>query len=927
MAKIRKIYDQTIKPDGSKTTIYPITSTRAVYTPEGETLDSYLKDGYFHGADLAGYKVVFNVYELPTTETPFGYLMDSNLYVWVGTGGNTLDGKYQNCGPFRGPKGFDGLDGIPGERGSAGLQGPKGEKGDKGDSGVDLGQVTLTTALAETETGKALDASVAQYKIGFVDGEQEIEDVPSNYYNRQEVDQQIDVLQSQINSIHPNIVYGDVNNVPDEEDLTTDSHGLLKLKDRAGQDGMAYYILRKDKSFAEQVVHTNAIYEIRYDFDLDNESVTIPAGCVLKFDGGCLSNGTLTGNNTSIEALKNKIFDDVSFSGSWTIDCIYPEWFGAVSEEDVDSREAIQRSIDFAGSIMNSCVKFTGFNYHLKTLSDNENKYALIINAMSGLRLEGIVTKDKRTIICDEDCVAAIALKGDCRNMVIDSIFIGCNDKADYGILSVNAYSSNLLFTNVFVHRAIEAGFRIATYVSVFTKCNVMITKRGFDIGDYTNNGPNTSCTFNSCYANYCTEAGYYFKHQTYSSLNSCACDHSEIAYKFDNAYGVSMNGCGCETCRRMIYGSACLGFAINTLYGLYIGDDSAATKPDYLIEFVRATKCTIGGIQLLSSKNYSYILGLTGHNLETESITILDESIEPYEVYYVTNQRYENPIVYLRNNCPNKKYSISDQGGLNGLISKLKFINLTSYNRDYEYNYASRYDTTNVIELAAGNYAIRGLEHIGLGDIIIKSSTGDPDDVVITNADSYCGFFVSNARNIIFKDVTITSVEDSVHRTVFTAYNSNVVFDNCKFSAGDSNKGMIAMARNNSTIFFRSNCSYSGSFHQETYYNILSLVGCDSTSKISMDYLGSLSDINSVFKYPGCSIYLQNKLYNGIIGVKVDPSNNVRLIIEGDIIATKSELTGLAIKYAGLSAYCSDEGKPAWYDGTKWVDASGAEI
>ena len=301
MAKIRKIYDQTIKPDGSKTTIYPITSTRAVYTPEGETLDSYLKDGYFHGADLAGYKVVYDVSQLPAYETSFGYLMDSNLYVWVGTGGNTLDGKYQNCGPFRGPKGFDGLDGTPGERGSAGLQGPKGDKGDKGDSGVDLGQVALTTALAETETGKALDASVAQYKIGFIDGEQEIEDVPSNYYNRQEVDQQIDVLQSQINSIHPNIVYGDINNVPDEEDLTTNNRGLLKLKDRAGQDGMAYYILRKDKSFAEQVTHPNAIYEIRYDFTID-ENITIPNNCILKFEGGSIASSfnINLSNNTKI---------------------------------------------------------------------------------------------------------------------------------------------------------------------------------------------------------------------------------------------------------------------------------------------------------------------------------------------------------------------------------------------------------------------------------------------------------------------------------------------------------------------------------------------------------------------------------------------------------------------------------------------------
>lgn len=135
MAKIRKIYDETIKPDGSKTTIYPITSTRAVYTPEGVTLDSYIKDGYFHGADLAGYKVVYELSELPLEETPFGYLMDSNLYVWVGTNGDTLDGKYQNCGPFKGPAGPAGPSGPQGQQGPAGLTGPKGDKGDQGEPG------------------------------------------------------------------------------------------------------------------------------------------------------------------------------------------------------------------------------------------------------------------------------------------------------------------------------------------------------------------------------------------------------------------------------------------------------------------------------------------------------------------------------------------------------------------------------------------------------------------------------------------------------------------------------------------------------------------------------------------------------------------------------------------------------------------------
>ena len=46
---------------------------------------------------------------------------------------------------------------------------------------------------------------------------------------------------------------------------------------------MGYVILRKNKTFAEQVTKTNTIYEIRYDFDLGGESVTIPEDCVLKF--------------------------------------------------------------------------------------------------------------------------------------------------------------------------------------------------------------------------------------------------------------------------------------------------------------------------------------------------------------------------------------------------------------------------------------------------------------------------------------------------------------------------------------------------------------------------------------------------------------------------------------------------------------------
>lgn len=46
--------------------------------------------------------------------------------------------------------------------------------------------------------------------------------------------------------------------------------------------------------------HTNTIYEIRYDFDLNNTEITIPEGCILDFQGGNFSNGILHTDKTIV---------------------------------------------------------------------------------------------------------------------------------------------------------------------------------------------------------------------------------------------------------------------------------------------------------------------------------------------------------------------------------------------------------------------------------------------------------------------------------------------------------------------------------------------------------------------------------------------------------------------------------------------------
>lgn len=155
----------------------------------------------------------------------------------------------------------------------------------------------------------------------------------------------------------------------DEEDITRNADGKLQFKDRAYGDGMGCVILRKSKTFIEQVTQANTIYEIRYDFDLNNKEITIPKNSILEFKGGSLHNGTIVFDGTVINADLYQIFYNVITKGYSPSDC-QVEWFGAKAYNKSDteftySSDGIQQAID-------SCFKNIFFNigvYYLdKTL-------------------------------------------------------------------------------------------------------------------------------------------------------------------------------------------------------------------------------------------------------------------------------------------------------------------------------------------------------------------------------------------------------------------------------------------------------------------------------------------------------------------------------------------------------------------------------
>lgn len=64
-------------------------------------------------------------------------------------------------------------------------------------------------------------------------------------------------------------------------------------------------ILKYSIPLTEQLVRENTKYVVKWNFNLNGNTLQVPANCILEFDGGSISNGTIVWNSTKVVNLYN----------------------------------------------------------------------------------------------------------------------------------------------------------------------------------------------------------------------------------------------------------------------------------------------------------------------------------------------------------------------------------------------------------------------------------------------------------------------------------------------------------------------------------------------------------------------------------------------------------------------------------------------
>ena len=180
---------------------------------------------------------------------------------------------------------------------------------------------------------------------------------------------------------------GTITNLADDEDIESVDDGtgtnVLKFKDRAYSpstfSGKGYKILRKNivdgKNLLTQdmINEPNTRYVIQYDFDLNGAEITIPEGCSFVFQGGSIDSGIINTNNTFVDNFSiNNFGSNIKINGGFSNN-VFPAISFGIKSSNNDNTIYVQNAINFINSIGGGVLLFPKGDFYISNIELKNN--------------------------------------------------------------------------------------------------------------------------------------------------------------------------------------------------------------------------------------------------------------------------------------------------------------------------------------------------------------------------------------------------------------------------------------------------------------------------------------------------------------------------------------------------------------------------
>lgn len=671
--------------------------------------------------------------------------------------------------------------------------------------------------------------------------------------------------------------------------------------------------------FASQVTEPDTKYIIKYDFDLDDD-FTMPDNCILEFEGGSLKGGTINLNNAYLSGGVN-ILSDVT--GKIKNSEVEAEWFGILPDGN-DVQPRLQMLLDLiprsrpAGEEQDDCnicrihigqgTYYIGSSLHLKPLRPNELEEEITIVGDGSAKT--IITGGEDYDILRVSC-SKVNLKGLTLCNGRHGLFVGYGGEDEGGhpytaisrlvvddlCLRNNAdtgmyirYIVNLSVKNSYFYKNRNWGLKTDVYtiltVSNFENCS--FRWNGEANGAHSGGGAQvlgTCVTFDSCWFE--ANARFGVLHSAYFSKgnsitykncwwekNNISEDTSRVAFSvyLDGYAGTPASFTNNVVFESCMLGPALAGYAVginrakniefrNTNIGLGIVDYGVMPENGFGLNACVKDSAT-NNIYRSLKKNNTEILS------DTSAWVLLEADSDRVTGSYIAC--ISNPHIYI---------------GGGGICEGIRFVNCPFF-RDIDYSY----NNYNRINNTAVNIVVRGVhkgkyydnqvnEHTATSFMTVNSNspainvTPNPNAPLIVRKTNYVIANTSSGTNytVILPDSTSPYITDG---TLFVICKDQST--NQKVSFGVSNEGDV--------------CDDAELLYGNDYVVYMLRKGVLAT--------GSKNKWSVV-----------NKGSFGRIGGATDekPSPNVTPI--------------------GFCYFFTDgtnSGKPAWWNGTNWVNANG---